>query len=30
LPIRAEPEQMSIYRALEMNPAPGGISITIF
>jgi hypothetical protein len=26
---RAEPEQMSIYRALKVNPAPGGISKTI-
>jgi len=26
---RAEPEQMAIYRALEVNPAPGGISKTI-
>jgi hypothetical protein len=26
---RAEPEQMAIYRALKVNPAPGGISKTI-
>jgi transposase len=26
---RAEPEQLAIYRALEVNPAPGGISKTI-
>jgi transposase len=26
---RAEPEQMTIYRALKVNPAPGGISKTI-
>ena len=26
---RAEPEQMSIYRALKVNPAPGGVSKTI-
>lgn len=26
---RAEPEQMAIYRALNANPAPGGISKTI-
>jgi transposase len=26
---RAEPEQMTIYRALKINPAPGGISKTI-
>jgi hypothetical protein len=25
----AEPEQMAIYRALKVNPAPGGISKTI-
>jgi hypothetical protein len=26
---RPEPEQMAIYRALKVNPAPGGISKTI-
>ena len=26
---RAEPEQMAIYRALKVNPAPGGISKTV-
>ena len=26
---RAEPEQMAIYSALKVNPAPGGISKTI-
>ena len=26
---RAEPEQMTIYHALKVNPAPGGISKTI-
>ena len=26
---RAEPEQLAIYRALKVNPAPGGISKTI-
>jgi len=26
---RAEPEQMAIYRALKVNPAPGGVSKTI-
>jgi transposase len=26
---RAEPEQMAIYHALKVNPAPGGISKTI-
>jgi hypothetical protein len=26
---RAEPEQMAIYRALKVNPAPGGICKTI-
>jgi hypothetical protein len=26
---RAEPEQMTIYRALKVSPAPGGISKTI-
>jgi hypothetical protein len=26
---RAEPEQLAIYRALTINPAPGGISKTI-
>ena len=26
---RAEPKQMAIYRALKVNPAPGGISKTI-
>jgi hypothetical protein len=26
---RAEPEQMAIYRALKVNPEPGGISKTI-
>ena len=26
---RAEPEQLTIYRALDCDPAPGGVSKTI-